>query len=205
MRAGVEPGVAAAHFLDTQRAAREVGFVDIGDFELATRRWLDVFRDVDDVLVVKVEASDGVVRARMSRLFFEAECFPLFVKFDNAVALGVADVVSENGGTFVLRGGMLHGFCEVGAVEDVITEHEGATFACDEIFANQERLREAVRARLDGVTDGNAELAAVAEERGEKMRILRRRDDEDVIDAREHESRERVINHRLVINRHELL
>ena len=33
--AGVEPGVAAAHGLDVELVAREIGLVDVGDLELA--------------------------------------------------------------------------------------------------------------------------------------------------------------------------
>src|SRR5690606_38932439 len=37
--AGVEPGVAAPQELDAERAAREVGSIDVGDLELAAFRW----------------------------------------------------------------------------------------------------------------------------------------------------------------------
>src|SRR5690606_30514462 len=48
-------------------------------------------------------------------------------------------------------------------------------------------------------------LAAVAEDAVERGRILRRGDDEDVADPAEHQGRQRIIDHRLVVDRQELL
>ena len=46
---------------------------------------------------------------------------------------------------------------------------------------------------------------AVAEQTLELRRVLRGRDDEDFADTRKHERRQRVVDHRLVVDRHELL
>src|SRR5206468_1749544 len=48
IRAGVEPGDAAAHGLDGKLAAREVRAIDVGDFKLAARRGLEVLRRLHD-------------------------------------------------------------------------------------------------------------------------------------------------------------
>jgi hypothetical protein len=50
MRAGVEPGEAAAEHLDKQVATLEIDLVHVGDLDLATRRRLDAGRDVDTSL-----------------------------------------------------------------------------------------------------------------------------------------------------------
>ena len=118
--AGVEPGVAAAHGLDVELLAREVGLVDVGNLELAARRWLDGLRDRDDVLVVEVEARHGEVGLRCGGLFLEAHSLAFLVELDDAVALGVADVVGKDGRTVWLGGRALHHDGEVGTVEDVI-------------------------------------------------------------------------------------
>ena len=46
---------------------------------------------------------------------------------------------------------------------------------------------------------------AVAEQRAELLVVLGRRDDQDLADARHHQRRQRVVDHRLVVDRHELL
>ena len=53
--------------------------------------------------------------------------------------------------------------------------------------------------------DRDAPLRAVAQQPLERRQVLRRRDDQDVPDARQHQRRERVVDHRLVVDRQELL
>ena len=205
MGAGVEPGVAAAHGLDVEFVAREVGFVDVGDLELTARRRLDLLRDIDDVLVVEVEARHGEVGLRRGWLFLEAHGLALLVKLDDAVALRVADVVGEDRRAVRLCGRALHHHGEVGAVEDVVAQDERTALAREELLPDQERLCESLRFRLHGVRDGDAPLRAIAEQPPEVRIVLRRRDHEDVPDAREHQRRQRVVDHRLVVDRHQLL
>lgn len=66
-------------------------------------------------------------------------------------------------------------------------------------------LGETFGARLGGVGQGKSKLAAVAQEPLEKREVFGRGDEQNLADARQHEHRERVVNHRLVIHGHELL
>ena len=59
--AGVEPGEAAAEQLDEKIAAFEIGAIDVGDFELASRRGLDRGGNVEDIIVVEIKPGDGDV------------------------------------------------------------------------------------------------------------------------------------------------
>lgn len=184
--AGVEPGIAAAHGLDVELVAREVGLVDVSDLELTARRWLYRLRDIDDVLVVEIEARHGEIRLRLGWLLLEAHSLALLVKLDDAVALGVADVISKDRRAVWLRGRALHHDGEVRAIEDVVSEHECTALARKELLTDQERLREPFRLGLHGVRDGDAPLRTVAEQALE-VRIVRRcRDHENVPDARQH-------------------
>jgi hypothetical protein len=73
VRAGVEPGIAAAHDLDAELPLFEVEPVEVGDFEFAARRGFDLLGQLDNLPIVEVEAGDGVVRFRLLRLFFQAD------------------------------------------------------------------------------------------------------------------------------------
>ena len=203
--AGVKPGVAAAHGLDVELVAREVGLVDVSNLEFTTGRWLYRLRDVDDVLIVEIETRHREIRLWLSWLFLEAHGLALLVELDDTVALGVADVVGKDRRAVRLRGRALHHDGEVGAVEDVVAQDERTALTRKELLADQERLRKAFRLRLHGVRNGDAPLRAIAEQPLE-VRIVRwRRDHEDVPDARQHQSRQWIVDHRLVIDRHELL
>jgi hypothetical protein len=59
--------------------------------------------------------------------------------------------------------------------------------------------------RLDGIRDPDAEGRPVAEEPLEARHVVRRRDEQHVPDAGEHQARQRVVDHRFVVHRQQLL
>ena len=62
-----------------------------------------------------------------------------------------------------------------------------------------------VRGRLLGIRDTNTVVGAVAQKTTETRKVLRCRDNHDIADTRKQQSRERVVDHRLIINRKQLL
>ncbi len=203
--AGVEPGVAAAHDLDVELAQLEVALVDVGDLELAARRRLDVGRDVADLAVVEVQARDRVVALGHLGLFLDAEGAEVTVEFDHAIALGVVHMIGKHAGALGARIGIAQLLGQVMAVEDVVAQHQRARAVVDEVLADDEGLGQAVRTGLDRVLDVHAPLAAVAQQVGKARRVLRRADQQHVADAAEHQRAQRVIDHGLVVDRHQLL
>ena len=206
-RAGVEPGKAAAEQLHLQPVSVEIEPVEVRDLQLAARGRAHPPRHVHDAMIVKIQARDAVVRARVRRLFLDGEHALIPVKLHDAEALRVLDVVAEDGGIARLGGcdRLAQIAAEAVAVENIVAEDHGAGVAADEVRPDQKRLREPVRVRLHRVGQADAELAPVAEQALEARRIVRRGDDEDVADAREHERRERVVDHGLVVDRQQLL
>ena len=77
--------------------------------------------------------------------------------------------------------------------------------AVDELFSDHEGLGETVRRGLLGILKSDAELGAIAKKLAEIRQIVRSGNDQDILDPRQHQDGERVIDHRLVIDRHELL
>ena len=160
-----------------------------------------------DVARVEVESGDGVGALGLGWLLLDGDGPALPVELDDAEALGVVHVVAEDRGA--ARLGVLDGARQVArqavAVEDVVAQHQGARLAGDELLADGEGLRQAVRARLLGVGEPHAVARAVPEQALEVGQIGRRGDDQDVPDARQHEGAERVVDHGLVVDRQQLL
>src|SRR5207253_3417995 len=75
----------------------------------------------------------------------------------------------------------------------------------NELTTDQECIRETSWFLLFGIRELQAPAFSVAEEFLKRRRVFRHRDDQDVPDTRQHQKRQRVINHRLVVNRQELL
>ena len=117
-------------------------------------------------------------------------------------------MVTEHGGQ-APRLGVLHGAAQVAAqavaVEDVVPENERAGLAGGELLADHERLGQAVGARLDRVGQVHAVVRAVAQQALEVRQVGGRGDDQDVADAGHHEDGQRVVDHRLVVDRQQLL
>ena len=205
--AGVQPRVPAAQGDDGQRPLLQVHLVERGDLELAAGRGPHFVRLGCHVARVEVQAGDGVGALGLGGLLLDGDGPPLAVELHDAEALGVVHVVAEDRGA--ARLGVLDGARQVAgqavAVEDVVAEHEGARLAGDELLADGERLRQAVRRGLLGVGEVHAVARAVPEQALEVGQVGRGGDDQDVPDARQHEGGQRVVDHGLVVDRQQLL
>ena len=205
--AGVQPRVAAAEGHDRQRPLLQVHPVEVGDLQLPAGRGLDLMGLGGDVARVEVQAGDCVGALGLRGLLLDGDGPALAVELHDAEALGVVHVVAEDRGA--ARLGVLDGARQVArqavAVEDVVAQHQGARLAGDELLADGERLGQAVRARLLGVGEVHAVARAVPEQALEVGEVRRRGDDQDVPDARQHEGGQRVVDHRLVVDRQQLL
>ena len=205
--AGVQPRVAAAEGHHGQRPLLQVHLVERGDFQLAARGRFHLVGLGGHVARVEVQAGDGVGALGALGLLLDGDGPPLPVELHDAEALGVVHVVAEDRGAARLRvlDGLLQVAAEAVAVEDVVAEHQGARLAGDELLADGEGLGQAVGARLLGVGQVHAIARAVPEQALEVGQVGRRGDDQDVLDARQHERGQRVVDHGLVVDRQQLL
>ncbi len=205
--AGVQPRVAAAEGHHGERPLLQIHLVERGDLQLAARGGLHPMRLGGHVARVEVQAGDGVGALGLGGLLLDGDGPPLAVELHDAEALGVVHVVAEDRGA--ARLGVLDGARQVArqavAVEDVVAQHERAGLAADELLADGEGLRQAVRRGLLGVGEVHAVARAVPEQALEVGEVGRRGDDQDVPDARQHEGGQRVVDHGLVVDRQQLL
>ena len=205
--AGVQPRVPAAERHHGQRPLLQVHPVEVGDLQLAARGRLDLMRLGGHVARVEVESGDGVGALGALGLLLDGDGAALPVELHDAEALGVVHVVAEDRGTARLRvlDGLLQVAAEAVAVEDVVAEHQRARLAGDEVLADGEGLRKAVRRGLLGVGQVHAVARAVPEQALEVGEVGRGGDDQDIPDARQHEGAKRVVDHGLVVDRKQLL
>jgi hypothetical protein len=73
------------------------------------------------------------------------------------------------------------------------------------VLADQEGLGETVGRGLGGIVDADAVLRAVTEQAAELRQVLRGGDQQQVADAGEQQGRQRIVDHRLVVDGEELL
>ena len=142
---------------------------------------------------------------RLLRLLLERHRPPGSVELDNAEPLRIADGIGEDRRPVVTVGRPTEDILEAMAVEDVVAEDERGAGAPEELAADDERLGEPLGPRLLGIGERHAKSAPVAEETLEVGQVVRRRDQEDVANPGQHQRREGIINHRLVVDREQLL
>lgn len=203
--AGIQPGKAPAQHLDIELALIQVGHVHIGDFQLAPGGGLDIAGNLDHLVVVEVEAGDRIGGFGLGGFFFNAQGAALFIEFHHAEALGVGDVVAKHGGAFLTGDGGLEFVAEVLAVEDIVAEDEADIVIADKVGADGKGLGQAVGAGLLFIADVNPELAAITEQALEAGQVGGGRDDQDIANPRQHQHRQGVVDHRLIVERQQLL
>src|ERR1051326_834671 len=99
------------------------------------------------------------MRFRLLRFFFQANRATVRAEFDDAVALRVPHLVSEYAGSVLHRERFAK---EVEfTVKDVVTENEARARIADELFTDNEGLRDSIRLRLLGIFDSNTDRKSV--------------------------------------------
>src|ERR1035441_10655170 len=201
--AGVQPREAARQPLHAQLAAPQILYVHRRDLQFAARRRLQVFRDADDLVVKDVKSRHGVIAFWVLRLFLNGNGLARRIKLHHAVAFRVVDVITvDRRAVLELRERAIK---RIAAVKNVVAENQRHVVLANETLRDEKRLRDARRLGLLAILDGHAEAAAVAEQLLEARQIVRRGNEAQLANAALDERRERIINHRLVKHRLELL
>src|SRR5689334_1323417 len=90
-------------------------------------------------------------------------------------------------------------------VEDIITENERNALATHKLASENKRVRETNRLVLNDVAELDPPRRPIAEEPLIERQMLGRRDQQDVANTGQHQDRERIVDHWLVIDGQELL
>ncbi|SXF49311.1 Uncharacterised protein [Klebsiella variicola] len=205
MGARVQPGKTAPQQFNMQITLLQIHLVQGGDLQLAALRRLHVLRHLHHVIVVEVEPGHRPVRFRLQRFLLDGQCLKVLIELHHPEALRIQDLVAKHRGTGGLRRCRFQLFTEALAKVDIIPQHQGAGIVADELLANDKSLRQAVRRRLDSVAEVHPELRPVTQQALEGRHVVRRGDDQDVANARQHQDGHRVENHRLVVDWQQLL
>ncbi len=88
--------------------------------------------------------------------------------------------------------------------EDVVAEDQRDPVVADELSADEESLCQAFGLRLLGIGEVDAPFRPVAEKALEQSRVLRGRYDQDLANSGDHQHRQRIVDHRLVVDRKQL-
>ena len=205
MGAGIKPGIATPHGFDRKLALVEIHLQKIGDLQLAPRRRLNLTGAHRRSAIQKIKPRHRVIRRRHLGFFNDLMRLSFAIKGDHAVTLGVGDVIAKDGAADLLGIRCRQKARQPMAKKDVIAQHQRRGRAREELFGQNKGLRQTIGAGLLHIGQADAPLAAIAQEALELIGVLRRGDNADLANTCQHQHGDRIIDHRLVIKRQELL
>ena len=88
--------------------------------------------------------------------------------------------------------------------KDVVAQHHGGRRPVKEILGQQIGLRQTIRRRLYDIGQLDPPLATIPKRALELVLVLRRGDHRDIANPGQHQNRNRVIDHRFVVDRKQL-
>src|SRR5215217_596338 len=204
------PGVAPEPLEDVvlHAAALDVPVVDVGDLQLAPARRLQGGDDLEDVLVVEVDAGDHVVAGRVVGLLEDADDPAVAVQLGDAEVAQVGRVVDagqDEAGPRGLGQEVGHGRAHA-ALEDVVGQHDHDPVAVDEALGQPQGLGDPAGPLLVGVQQPvDAVLVAVAEQAQELAGVGAAGDHHQLGDAGRDQRLDGVGDHRPVVDGQQVL
>src|SRR5581483_3290299 len=112
--------------------------------------------------------------------------------------------VRKNARTALQRRGFTQTIPQTCAEENIIAKNQTDRIRINETFSNDKSFGQTARLGLFCIRKRKTPLLSIAEQTLKRRQIFRRTDDENLANARQHQHRERIIDHRLVVDRKNL-
>src|SRR5580765_8225787 len=109
-------------------------------------------RDIHNVVIVKVEACNGVFGLRLLGFFLDRNSFVLIVELHDAVTLGVGNRIGEHNAA-VGVGALLEVAAKGVAIKDVVAQNQRDLVRANKLFANDKRFGQTARIWLSSVIE----------------------------------------------------
>ena len=141
---------------------------------------------------------------RNFRLFFQGNHIPLFVKFHHPIGTRVFHVIAEDAGSFLHTCRPAKHGGESLSVEHIIAKNQTARFAVQKVGSQDESLCQSVGLLLNLIGKGHSQFLTRPQQVAEHRQVTWSRDNQHLAYACQHQCGQRIVNHRLVIHRHNL-
>ena len=140
----------------------------------------------------------------MLRFLLDGECLSVLIKLYDTIFSRVTHIISENSRSLFNLGCTHQNLWKALSVENIITEHQCHTVISDEIGSDNKRICQSPRFVLNSIRHLKPQLLTGAKQFFKYRKITLCRDDQDLTDPCQHQCGQRIVDHRLIINRHDL-
>ena len=178
---------------------------DVGDLELAAPRRREVLDDAEGIGAQEVDADRDEVALRCDGLLLEPDDPSVAIELGDAEPFRVGDAVEQRPGA--VRA-LLEGRRDIGqrrAAQDVVAEDAAERVVADEVARQPDGVGDAQRAALVAIGQVEPEVRPVREQLDDVTDALAADDDHHLADAHRGERLDRVVDHRPVVDRQQVL
>ena len=146
-----------------------------------------------------------MVRARLRRFFLQIDRAPVGIKRHHPIAPSILDPVGKHRGPLWLRTGLLQQRRQPMAIKHIVPQHQRRRSTLQKLLGQHQRLGNAFGTGLRPVVQTQAPLLAITQQPGKARQVFGGGNQQDLADPGQHQHTERVIHHRFVVQRQQLL
>src|SRR6476661_5582308 len=132
--AGVEPGRASVQDRNFQLTPAKIFFIHIGDLIFAPGTWLQVFCNINHIVIIEIDTWNRKVAFWFGRFFFNTDDLVFAVELNHSVALRIADMVGINDSS-LWSGILLQLLTKSGAIKYIVAQYQGNSILTDKLFS----------------------------------------------------------------------
>ncbi|MPM64768.1 hypothetical protein SDC9_111657 [bioreactor metagenome] len=141
----------------------------------------------------------------MLRFLFNADGFTRSIKIYHTIAFRVTHFVGKDQGAISKGSALAQLTAKPLPKENVIAQNQGHFFASNELLTHNKSICQAARFILASVGELKPKLRSIPKQPLKTGQVFWRADHQNIADACQHKHGKRVIDHRFIVNRQQLL
>src|SRR5574339_193240 len=141
----------------------------------------------------------------MNGFFFYGQHFSRWIELRHSISLRVMNMIREDAAASRPHHRVVQQVMKIMTIENVVSQHESREIIADEGRTDHERLRQSIGRWLNRILKVEPPLRTGSKELLEPRGVLWRRNNKNLANSCQHQCGERIIDHRFVEHRQELL
>ncbi|MNZ98806.1 hypothetical protein D3C78_1181080 [compost metagenome] len=177
-----------------------VGFIYGCDLQLPSSRRLELLCDFDHLMIIEIQPRHGIIRFWRLRLFFNGNGNAIRIEFNHPIGSWIFYVIAKYRGALLPLTRFFKRTADALPIENVISQDQTNRIRTYKCLTDDKCLSKPTGLILDRILKGESQLVAVSQKLFIEKNISGCRNDQYVPNPRQHQDRQRVINHRFVVN-----
>ena len=204
----IQPCKASSQSFYLQSSSVQIFVINACDLNFTSCRRLHIFCDLHYIIVVEVKSRNRIIGLRMLRFFLNGKSLAVFVKLYYAVLSGISYIITEDSCSLFLFCSLICILKNSGkalSVKNIIAQNKGNCIVSDKVRSNDKCVCQSSRLFLNRILKTHSKLLSVSQKLFKHRKISWCGNDQNFSDPCQHQSGKGIVDHGLVIHRHDLL